>query len=410
MRVLVFEQWRGGHYFNYLEALIPRLAELADEVVVAMTKSAMTNDDFQERFGAIAAMPGVRFEASVPAANPALPARESVNLLRNLRAAVSRARPDYLMVPSADAQTLAMGILGYLGVSMLPRGLPAEATLHYGYGPAINRPGQHLKDFVYRCAFSGSTWTDLNFVNFFYYQHGVRERYSWVDRARLIADPVPTVPRLGKIAARRMLSIPEDGRYLGLLGELDARKAIPELLAAFRAASLAPSDRMLLAGRLDADYRRLIHRDHADLLSAGRLVLIDRYLTKDELLQGFGALDVVCPVYRDFPGLASLMLKGIAAGRPMLAQNFGWCEAMIRKFAIGHTADIRRVEGFAETMRLALEASAGYRETDAVRRLLSFHEPANFAAGMTERLRCALGRPAAHPIKTWDWVVEGLSS
>ena len=41
MRVLVFEQWRGGHWFNYLECLLPRLSEIATEVVVAMTRRAL---------------------------------------------------------------------------------------------------------------------------------------------------------------------------------------------------------------------------------------------------------------------------------------------------------------------------------------------------------------------------------
>ena len=31
MKTLLFEQWQGGHYFNYLECLIPRLAEFSHE-------------------------------------------------------------------------------------------------------------------------------------------------------------------------------------------------------------------------------------------------------------------------------------------------------------------------------------------------------------------------------------------
>ena len=36
MRTLIFEQWQGGHYFNYLECLVPRLAAISDEVIVAI--------------------------------------------------------------------------------------------------------------------------------------------------------------------------------------------------------------------------------------------------------------------------------------------------------------------------------------------------------------------------------------
>jgi glycosyltransferase involved in cell wall biosynthesis len=225
----------------------------------------------------------------------------------------------------------------------------------------------------------------------------------------LIADPVPRVPRLDRVAARRLLGIPEDGRYLGLLGELDPRKAISELLAAFRLAALGSQDRLLLGGRLDVSFRTLIQSEYKDLLSAGKIVLIDRYLTDEELLQGFGALDVVCATYRDFPGLASLMLKGVAAGRPVLAQNFGWSAALIKHFTLGHTVDIHDIADFARTLRIALEASANYSETEATRRLLSFHDPSNFVAGMSERLRCLTGKPALQEIKSWEWVLDGTN-
>jgi glycosyltransferase involved in cell wall biosynthesis len=407
MRVLVFEQWRGGHYFNYLESLVPRLSELADEVVVAVTRQAIESDRFKAQLGAIATLPKVRFEASVPAADPALPTRERLRLLLNLRAAIAETRPDYLMVPSADAQTLAMAAFGHLGLSILPRGLPSEATFHNGYGPAVNNRRQLLKEWIYRAAYSGCTWTHLNFVNFLYLEHAAQKRRSWVNRARLMADPVPQAPRLDRIAARRLLGVPEQGRYLGLLGGLDQRKALPELLAAFRKAALGAHDRLLLGGRLDLDFRRLIDSEYQDLIRADRLILIDRFLTDEELLQGFGALDVVCATYRDFPGLASLLLKGLAAGRPVLAQKFGWSEALINRFAIGHTADIYEIEEFAKTLRTALEASGDYIETEAVRRLLEFHDPANFTAAMSERLRCLTGKPVTHEIKTWEWVLEG---
>jgi hypothetical protein len=409
MKVLVFEQWQGGHYFNYLEALVPRLLDLADEVVVTMTRRAIETDRFKTQLGAIAALPRVRFVGTVPIADPSLPARERLQLLRNLQGAVAETQPDYLMVPSADAQTLALGAVGLLGVNMLPRGLTSEATFHCGYGPAINNRKQAIKESVYRAAYAGSTWTHMNFVNFLYLEYAVQRRRSWIPRARLVADPVPETPRLSRSAARRLLGIPEDGRYLGLLGELDSRKAIPELLAAFRAASLGAKDRLLLGGRLDPQFRQLIDAQHGDLVMAGRLVLIDRFLSDEELLGGFGALDLVCATYRDFPGLASLMLKGLAAGRPLFAQDFGWSGALIKRFSLGTTVTTYDTPIFASGLRAALESSADYVETEAIRRLLNFHHPSNFIAGMTERLRVMTGRPALQPIKTWDWVLEALA-
>ena len=126
MRVLVFEQWRGGHYFEYLDYLLPRLSELASEVVIATTKSALQSEGFESKVAAHTAFRNVRLETSVPEANPSLPIRERFKLLMHLRQAVAQTKPDYLLVPSADAQTLAMGALGHFGLTLLPKNILSE--------------------------------------------------------------------------------------------------------------------------------------------------------------------------------------------------------------------------------------------------------------------------------------------
>jgi glycosyltransferase involved in cell wall biosynthesis len=408
MRVLVFEQWRGGHYDNYLECLVPRLHELVDEVVLAVSRARVERENVDSTLAAMARLPRVRVLADVPPADPGLPAGQRWQLLKNLQRSVSETRPDYLMVPSADSQNLALAALGSLGVSAFPRDLQTEATFHCGYLTPAKTRRQAAKEFVYRLTHRGSTWTHLNFVNAFYLEQAISARRGWVGRAQIVADPIPRTRRLDAPAARRLLGIPEDGRYLGFLGGLDQRKAVPELLAAFRTASLGAKDRLLLGGLLDESFRRLIHDHYQDLIAAGRLVLIDRYLSTDELLRGFGALDVVCAVYRDFPGLSSLMLKGLAAGRPVIAGDMGWPGQLVERFGIGHTVNIHRREEFAATLAVALESSGNYAETEAVRRLLQFHDPSNFAAGMTERLRTLTGKPKVREVATWEWVTEAL--
>ena len=265
-----------------------------------------------------------------------------------------------------------------------------------------------IKENIYRLAFSGCTWTRLNFVNFLYYEYVLQHQYNWAERISLVPHPIPVTPRLSQTDARRLLGVPEDGRYLGILGSLDKRKAIPELLAAYRTAKLPATDRLLLAGCLDQQYRALIASEYGDLLKSERLLLIDRFLTDQELNQGYSAFDLVCTTYRDFPGAASLMLKGIAAGRPVLADDFGWCRALIRRFGVGWTTDVSDTYGFAQTLRKALDASTRYTETEAIKRLLRFHDPTNFTETMLDHIRRVVGKPERRPILTWDWVLEAL--
>src|SRR2546423_13257203 len=47
VRVLLYEQWFSGHHYHYLHHMLPRLIELADEVVVAVTLAGRESVEFQ---------------------------------------------------------------------------------------------------------------------------------------------------------------------------------------------------------------------------------------------------------------------------------------------------------------------------------------------------------------------------
>jgi hypothetical protein len=94
MRALVFEQWQGGHYFNYLECLVPRLASICDEVVVAVTALAAGSPRFAEQLGHLEALPNVRFDRGVPIPDGRSRLRFRAQLGRNVVDAIDRHRPD----------------------------------------------------------------------------------------------------------------------------------------------------------------------------------------------------------------------------------------------------------------------------------------------------------------------------
>jgi hypothetical protein len=154
-------------------------------------------------------------------------------------------------------------------------------------------------------------------------------------------------------------------------------------------------------------FRALIADDYNDLLKNERLIVIDRHLTEAELIQGYGALDLVCVANRP-PGLSSLMLKGVAAGRPIISHDFGWSSALVRRFDLGKVADVFDTEKFAQTLRNAVDASADYRESEATRRLLAFHDISNFTETMLDNVRSAVGKPQEQPLRVWDWVLQAL--
>lgn len=408
MNVLVFEQWQGGHYDNYLECLLPALARLAETVVVAVTPRFLAAPQSPARQPALAALGNVRFTPSVPELSPRLPPRHRWRAAMNLRDAMRAVRPDYTLVPSADAQSAALAGLQCLGRDVLKGLGPVEATFHTGYGPALVTAKQRLKERVYGRIYAHLRLARLNFVNFNYYEYLASRPRPGRSEIRLVGDPVPSLQPIGREAACRLLGIDPAGRTVGLLGSLDRRKAIPELLAAFRAARLRDGDRLLLGGRLAPEFAALVRDRYADLQASGRLVVLDRFLSGEELRHGFEALDLVAPVYYDFPGLASLALKALAAGRPVLVGDLGWSRSLVRRFEVGQRVDVHDAAAFARAIENGLDAAADYRPSEAVDRLLAFHGTDNFTAHMLDGVARHGGKPAPRPCCDWPWVLQAL--
>jgi len=409
VKTLVFEQWQGGHYFNYLECLIPALAEFSDEVVAAVTERAAAAELCARQLAPLARLPNVRFDSSVPfpeGRGLAFRRRLGTNLLE----AITRHRPDFVFLPSADEQLLAFPLLALARHRRALRDVALEAVIHYPSYTQSASARERLVSAAQRGLLRSDVFSQLHFVNYLQYEDVQARRWWWRGRARAAGDPVPQPPRLESRVARVALGLDPDGRYLGMIGGLDARKSVPATLAAFRAARLPLTDRFLLAGKMTPEYAKLVREEYADLIGNGTLVVLDRFLSDSELAQGFAALDVHCSVYHHFAGLSSLMLKSIAAGVPVVvADHPGWARATVRRFDIGHVADHRSVDAFGRVLATALEAKTDEPPSEAVRRLLRFHSVANFTGGLVERASLAAGAPRPTAVLPWSWVVEALA-
>ena len=409
MRTLVFEQWHGGHYFNYLECLVPRLAALSGEVVVAVTKFAAQSELFARQLGHLRRLPNVRFDEAVPIPHDRSALAYRLRLGRNLVDAIVRNQPDYVFLTSADEQLLALPLYALGGAGRRIRRARIEAVIHYKCYTGTATAGERMLSAIQRELLKTGVFARLNFVNFLQFEDAAARGLPLARLARAAGDPVPQRPRMARALARRTLGLDPQGRYIGMLGALDHRKAVPEALAAFRAAKLARTDRFVLAGRLAPEHAKRIRDDYQDLVRSGTLVVIDRFLTDEELVQACAALDVHCSVYTGFAGLSSVTLKSIAAGVPVLVSDQpGWSRATVRRFGIGQATAPRNIEAFSRALREALEASAGYAETEAIARLLRFHSIANFTEGLVERFAALAGKSPGAPVLPWSWVLEAL--
>lgn len=409
MKTLVFEQWQGGHYFNYLECLVPKLAELSDEVVVAITATAASSEAFARKLGHLRQLSNVYFDtaATVPQVKSALDAR--FDMTRNLIEACGRHKPGFVFLPSADEYLLTLPLKTLTGKQGSLRGVPLEAGIHFKSYTAVANARERVLSTVQRALLNTGAFSQLHFVNSLQYEDAVIQQHSMVKMSRAAGDPVPQPPRIERGKARRALGLSTDGRLIGMIGGLDERKSVPSTLAAFRAAALPKTDRLLLAGKLIPPFSQLVQAEYTDLINDGSLIVLDRFLSEEELGHCFAALNLHCSVYNQFSGLSSLMLKSVAAGVPVLVNNRpGWTRAMAKRFGIGSQVDPDNICDFAHSLRKSLDESDGFVYTEAIRRLMKFHSIENFTEGLTARLRTLAGKRNTVPGFEWSWVLEAL--
>lgn len=425
MKVQIFEQLTGGHYTVYIQHLLPTLINLAEEkliseIIVTITPKHLESDSFRDQLSRFSA--SVHFDPCLKEVNPCLSLdprlivknplsftdalKRRTQIESNLIHSVQRIKPDYLISTTAETQSSITGSLkSLLGRQVLPKHIRSQGIFHYGSGGAATSVVDTIKDFCYRSMWKHSPWSRLLFVNPLVYEQLKQHGKSFAKRFDLVPDPVPTFTAVDKTSARNALNIPTEGRYIGFIGGMDARVAIPELIAAFSAATSNPTDRLLLAGKLLPEYKKFLEEEFKALIAHKRLILIDRYLDFEEINLGFCALDAVSLLYYKRANLSANLLKAVAVQRPAIANDFGYTGMMVKRFDIGWSCDVLNHQALVATLRKSLEACEAYHVNERTSRLIQFHHPDNYAATVLKDLHNLVMPDHHNQPKTWEWVI-----
>jgi glycosyltransferase involved in cell wall biosynthesis len=403
MLVQIFEPSAGGHHTSYIQALLPSLIELLDarqirEVVVTTSRSHRDSAAFQSKLLPYSGK--VHFDASLPSLPHDLSSTRA--LASALLESIRRYRPDYLIATTADIESVALAVRAVMGRDVFPKRLHSVGLFHYGCAGMVGSTRDHFKDAVYRFSWSHSPWTEVQMVNPLLYEALKRFKTESASRIRVLPHPVERFAHIEKATARRMLGIPIEGRYLGYVGTLDRRKAAPELLAAFRDADLFGTDRLLLAGSMNEEYKALIASSFADLVAAQRIIILDRYLLDDEMQTCFSALDTAAVTYYPRTGLSASLLAAIAAQRPVIADVRGYTGMAIKRFGLGWTCNVKVHRELKSAIEAGFQHGPSYRSSEATARLLDFHDPRNYVntvlGGLYERIGMSVPQ-----VRTWEW-------
>jgi glycosyltransferase involved in cell wall biosynthesis len=324
---------------------------------------------------------------------------------RGLLESLRRSGASHVCVPYADGLAQVMGMSRLRGSRPFPPGVEAAGLMMRG-GFAYRPRGlkQRLKTGISWSLATLAPFDPLFILDPLVFEAVRRGDRRTGRRAVLMPEPVEPPSRLDHRAARRLLRIPEDGRYSGCAGLIDVRKGADQLIRAFASARLSPTDRLLLVGGHDETVRALLAGPYAALVAQERIISIDRFVERDELGAALRAMDVVCALYQGHVGSASLVVRAAAAERPVLGGRTGWVRWAVEKFALGATSETADVGALAVGLERALDASGSFRLTPVARRWLAFNTPENFAATWMGPIRRWLGLPPAQAARTWEWV------
>jgi hypothetical protein len=187
----------------------------------------------------------------------------------------------------------------------------------------------------------------------------------------------------------------------------DHRKGVDYLIdACARWQPVVPAS-IVLAGPLSPDIRSLVTREYRHLVEDGRLIVLDRYLSKEEINACCAAGNLIAAPYRPHPHPSSIVLHAVTAERMVLAANNGWFAYMVPKFSLGRLCDPQDPEVLAETFDLALHEAEAYKLSAAAKRLVEFHRSENFVLQWRQGLSRMLGKSEDAPLRDWNWVLNG---
>lgn len=414
MKIQLIEAFQGGHHTNYIEALLPTLRTFLQRGQISEAVITITQKHYNllvHQGVAKKEEVNLHFKATLPEVNPNPKLQDRLRLFDSINASVKEVCSDAIICTSADYDVMFNALLhkkANFGGALGPR---AVGVFHYGYPKNESLTWKEkIKQKIYETSWQHATWNRFLFVNPMVYEGIIQTEGIFASKITLLPDPVPTKINMESAEARERLNIPSDGIYIGFVGMMDNRKAIPEILASFVNSKAYESSRLLLAGLLAEEYHQLIYEKYSHLVNNQRIILINRHLTNDEIQLGYAAVDVHALLQYRRMNLSANLLKAVAYGKPILVDSCGYTGMMANRFALGSTCDVNDLESISKAMVQAIELASNFKPSIQSSRLLQFHNPDNYANTVMSELLNSKNDAKNLDIYTWDWVCESNKS
>lgn len=276
---------------------------------------------------------------------------------RLMQDAIARTEPDHCLAMYIDHLLLPLAVGFSPGCELT--GIYFRPTFHYPtfdtYSPSLRERVRALRQEVILRLALRSPWLQQLFCLDPFVPNVIN---AMAPRNKAVALPDPVQPygqgRSNPSLLRGRLGIDSDRIVFLLFGVISERKGVFELLAACGKLEARDAARMtlLMVGPVVPDLIPALEtlaeslRDTSPL----RIILIDRFVPDHEIPPYFEAGDVVITPYRRHVGMSAVIVRSAAAGKPVLASDYGLLGEVVRREGLGMTIDSSRPEEIARAM------------------------------------------------------------
>jgi glycosyltransferase involved in cell wall biosynthesis len=406
MNVLLVEPTAGGHRLNIAGLLLDALARLPGVAVTFDTApDAPASPQFRDWIAPRLA--GVTLRTTMPVQRVLFERGWVGRVIDAIARSAIEANADHVLIPTGDGTFQLAAQRRLLGRFKRRPGVEFEAMMlrgkfAYDRTPTLRDRAEHAAWFA---AMAATPFDRIHHMDPVIFDAAVARAPRLTRKLRRIPDPVdPIEADLTVEQARAKLGLPTDGRMLGCVGGLQLRKGIDLLIRSFArnvaAGRLRDDDRLLLVGVPEQGVDAILDGEAKPLVDAGRIVAVRRFVDDVAMSNALSAMNLVVTAYPGHVGSASITLRAAAQRRPVLADKFGWCGAIVPRFELGTVVDVLDAGAFDRGMVEALDASVGYVPGRRSEQLVRYGAVANFQAHWMGRLRERLGLPP-EPKVTW---------
>ncbi|HLL87744.1 MAG TPA: glycosyltransferase [Tepidisphaeraceae bacterium] len=386
MRIGILETDPHGHKLAYVRHLVHVAVEVGTRAVLVTTPSVAASHEFRVNLGAIRH----QFDLLPLGVERGRTAWQDAKAKLTLYREACRRLPPltHLLIPYADG--LAQ-VAGCYRLTHARRAFDHQTRVvglmmrgGFAYGDDVSLPRQFVG--AASMTVAAAAHLDHYFLIDPLAYGAMPRRLPWIDvrRFSLVPDPIDQ-PRMDRATARHRLGLNDERPLAGLFGILDGRKGLDRLLNAFAAPAWPEDVGLLLMGKVSAVLHGAVERAAAAAAATHRRLVVDnRYVPDEDLAAGLSAVDVVVTPYASHIGSASIALRAAAAGKPVVASDFGWFRYVVPRYGLGLICDTADPSSLARTVQLALSSplipSAG--------KARELHDAAEFrAAWRTQLLR-----------------------